>query len=106
MELPFDRPRPQAMSHRGDVASIVISSQQTAALRALGKEHGCSLFMTTLTIFQSLLAIECGQRDIVVGCPVNVRKHESTRQLIGFFVNMVVLRCDFRLVAHPAAIHG
>ena len=51
--------------------------------------------MTLLAAFQTLLHRYTGGEDIVVGADVNNRRHLETERLIGFFVNMLVMRTDF-----------
>ena len=52
--------------------------------------------MTLLAAFQSLLFRYTGQDDIVVGTFHANRNRAETESLIGFFVNSLVLRTDFR----------
>ncbi len=66
----------------------------TAALNALSQQEGVTLFMTLLAAFQVLLHRYSNQDDIVVGSPIANRTNPSTEPLIGFFVNMLVLRCN------------
>jgi amino acid adenylation domain-containing protein len=94
LELPTDRPRPRVPAHRGAGVSRVLSDEVADALRRLSAEHGATLFMTTLTAFNVLLSRYTGQQDIVVGTPVASRSRTELENLIGFFVNTVVLRTD------------
>jgi amino acid adenylation domain-containing protein/FkbM family methyltransferase len=50
--------------------------------------------MTLLAMFQVLLHRYSGQDDIMVAAPSAGRTHKQTEPLIGFFVNMLVLRGD------------
>jgi non-ribosomal peptide synthetase component F len=62
----------------------------------MGREEGSTLFMTTLMAFQILLSRYTGRDDIVVGTPVAGRGRAEFEGLIGFFVNMVLLRVSLR----------
>ena len=42
----------------------------TSRLESLGNEEGCTLFMTVLAVFDTLLSRYAGQEDVVVGTPV------------------------------------
>ena len=64
------------------------------ALRSLSRREGATLFMTLLAAFQALLHRYSGQVDIVVGIPIAGRTRMEVEALIGFFVNMLVLRTD------------
>ncbi|HEV2961299.1 MAG TPA: condensation domain-containing protein, partial [Candidatus Angelobacter sp.] len=61
-------------------------------LLALSRQQGATLFMTLLASFQVLLHRYSGQTDIVVGTDVAGRTHSEVQDLIGFFINQVVIR--------------
>jgi non-ribosomal peptide synthetase component F len=52
--------------------------------------------MTLLAGFQVLLAHWSGQQDVVVGTDIANRTSVESEGLIGFFVNLLVLRSDLR----------
>ncbi len=90
--LPTDRPRPPLQSHRGTFLDVALGAPLSAELRRLSLERGATLFMTLLAAFMALLGRHSGQRDIVVGSPIAGRNHPLLEDLIGFFVNNLVLR--------------
>ncbi len=94
LELPAARARPATQSHRGASQSMVLSAELSAALGALARREGVTLFMALLAAFQVLLHRYSGQSDIVVGSPIAGRTRAETEGLIGFFLNTLVLRCD------------
>src|SRR6185436_14994430 len=94
LELPSDRPRPAVQTHRGRSLTAFIGAESTARLQAFSRRQGASLFMTLLAAFQTLLFRYTGQQDFVVGTPVAGRNRIEIEDLIGFFVNMLVLRAD------------
>ncbi len=94
IELPTDRPRPAAPSHRGAHRSFTVSAEITAGLEALARQQGVTLFMTLLAAFDVLLHRTTGQDDVVVGTPIAGRTQAETEGLIGFFVNTLVLRAE------------
>jgi amino acid adenylation domain-containing protein len=94
LDLPLDRPRPAVQSDRGGEVPVRIPAELTAALSALGRRHGATLFMTLLAGFQVLLARYSRQSDVVVGTPVANRNRAETENLIGFFVNTLALRAN------------
>ena len=63
-------------------------------LRALCTAERCTLFVGLLTAFNVLLHQLSGQNDIVVGTDVTNRTRTGVENLIGFFVNQLVLRTD------------
>ncbi|MFN6566172.1 non-ribosomal peptide synthetase, partial [Dendronalium sp. ChiSLP03b] len=68
------------------------SPQLTTALQNFSQQQGCTLFMTLLAAFKTLLYRYSGSEDIVVGSPIANRNHAQIEELIGFFVNTLVLR--------------
>jgi amino acid adenylation domain-containing protein len=94
LELPTDRPRPAAQTYRGAVYPFRVSPVVAKALRDLCQQEGVTLFMTLLAAFKVLLSRYSGQSDIVVGTPIAGRTRGETEDLIGFFVNALVMRTD------------
>ena len=94
LDLPTDRPRPAVQSSEGAVLGFEVSPATAAALRALARESGVTMFMATLAAFSTVLGRWCGTDDVAVGTPVANRMHAGTENLIGFFVNTLVLRTD------------
>lgn len=89
-----DRPRADIKTRRGGSQSFIISSQESLALQTLSRQQGVTLFMTLLATFQVLLQRYINQDDIVIGTDVANRNLAETELLIGFFVNLLVLRTD------------
>ncbi|HEY0735324.1 MAG TPA: amino acid adenylation domain-containing protein [Herpetosiphonaceae bacterium] len=94
LELPTDRPRPPVLSFRGATRSFELTPELSAALLRLSQQEDVTLFMTLLAGFQILMARYSGQTDIAVGSPIANRTRSELEDLIGFFVNMLVLRTD------------
>jgi amino acid adenylation domain-containing protein len=94
LQLPTVRPRESVKTSRGATQSFVIPSNLSAALQALSRQEGVTLFMTLLAGFQILLQRYTNQDDIVVGTDVANRNRAEIESLIGFFVNLLVLRTD------------
>ena len=59
LELPLDFPRPAAQSYRGARHPLKLPASLAESLMVLGQREGCTLFMTLLAGFQSLLARYC-----------------------------------------------
>ncbi|MFJ3793954.1 amino acid adenylation domain-containing protein [Kitasatospora sp. NPDC090091] len=94
LELPTDRPRPAVRTGAGDSVGFTVGPELTARLEELGREHGATLFMTLLAAYQVLLGRWSGQRDFGVGTPVAGRGRPEVRDVVGFFLNTLVLRAD------------
>ena len=94
LELPTDRPRPRVQRSAGGSEALAVDADTLAALRALGAREGASLFMVLLAAFEVLLMRWSGEQDIVVGTPVAGRNRTELEDLVGFFINTLVLRND------------
>jgi non-ribosomal peptide synthetase component F len=94
LELPTDRVRPAVQSYRGAQLAFHLSKDLSQSLHELSRQHGCTLFMTLLAAFQTLLYRYSGQEEIAVGSPIAGRNRVEIEKLIGFFVNTLVLRTD------------
>jgi amino acid adenylation domain-containing protein len=94
LELPLDLPRPARQTYDGAVSHFVLPPDLRAGLVALAHKHGATLFMTLLAAWQVLLARFANQDDFCIGTPIANRQASGTEDLIGFFVNMLVLRAD------------
>ena len=108
LDLPTDRPRPEARGTRGSKESILIPKRVADGLKALSQREGATLFATLLAAFHTLLARYTGEEDIVVGSPIAGRTEAETEGLVGLFVNTLALRLDlsgnpsFRELLHRA----
>ncbi|MFO0760432.1 MAG: amino acid adenylation domain-containing protein [Byssovorax sp.] len=94
LDLPLDRPRPPVQSHRGEMRLYEMSPELTARLKDLSRREGTTLFSTLLSALAVLLHRWSGQSDIVFGSPIANRTRTETENLIGLFINTLVLRCD------------
>ncbi|MFI0982040.1 amino acid adenylation domain-containing protein [Streptomyces sp. NPDC021093] len=94
LELPTDRPRPATPSLAGAVHEFTLSEELTQRLRALGAQHGATLFMVLLAGYQTLLGRLSGAQEVIVGTPVAGRGRPELDGLVGCFVNSLALRGD------------
>jgi len=92
LDLPTDHPRPLAPSYRGAKERQDLTCELSSALRDIGRREEATLFMTLLAAFYVLLFRYTGQDDLSVGSPIAGRTQMKTESLIGYFVNMLVLR--------------
>ncbi len=100
LELPADRARPAVPTFRGGAVPVRVAPEVLEQLRAMARSEGATLYMVVLAAFQVLLARYSGSEDVVVGTPVAGRTQREVEDLIGLFVNLLVLRTD--LAGDPA----
>jgi natural product biosynthesis luciferase-like monooxygenase protein len=94
LQLPTDHRRPPVLSDGGAAQGFKLSRQLTDQLKALARGHGVTVYMLLLGAFQVLLHRYSGQDQIVVGSPTAGRSQARWAQVLGYFVNPVVLRAE------------
>jgi amino acid adenylation domain-containing protein len=94
LALPTDFVRPTVQSHVGSNVEVLLDAQLTYQLKALGRRHGTTLFMTLMAVWAALLSRLSSQDEVVIGTAVANRTHTELEALIGFFVNTQALRID------------
>ncbi|HEX3585773.1 MAG TPA: condensation domain-containing protein, partial [Candidatus Angelobacter sp.] len=94
LELPTDHVRQAQQSFRGSMLDQNLRSDLLEGLSALGRAEGASLFMTLLAAYQVLLMRYSGQEDFGVGTSIANRSRTNTHELIGFFLNTLVIRTN------------
>jgi amino acid adenylation domain-containing protein len=102
LQLPTDRPRPVIQSSHGARQHFELSETLCEGLKDLAKRHGATLFMVLVTAFQTLLHRYTGQDDVAIGSAVAGRNRREFENLLGFFLNTLVLRGD--LAGNPTFV--
>jgi amino acid adenylation domain-containing protein/non-ribosomal peptide synthase protein (TIGR01720 family) len=92
LELPTDRPRPVVRTSAGALHRFTVPASVTARLVEFGRSRGATLFTVLIAATQVLLARYTGQRDIALGTVTSGRTRAEVQNLVGFFVNTVVIR--------------
>ncbi|MCQ8195580.1 condensation domain-containing protein, partial [Streptomyces rugosispiralis] len=94
LELPYDRPRPSVATYRGDRISFQVSPPLYARISEVAGEAQASPFMVLQAALAALLTRLGGGTDIPIGTPIAGRTDTSLDDLVGVFLNTLVLRTD------------
>ncbi|RBL90067.1 non-ribosomal peptide synthetase [Chitinophaga flava] len=92
LDLPAQKKRPGVKTFNGRYLNTYLSSGLTAKLYAFSQQHGGSLFMTLLSVWNVLLSRYTGQQDIVIGAPIAGRNHPDLENQVGCYINTLTLR--------------
>ncbi|HVL02451.1 MAG TPA: amino acid adenylation domain-containing protein, partial [Dongiaceae bacterium] len=94
LHLPTDFPRPPVMTSNGASLKALLPTALVSAAQQLAREEGATLFMVLLAGYQLLLGRYAGQERVNVGTPIAGRDAVETENLVGFFINTVVMSTD------------
>ncbi|MBL3658744.1 non-ribosomal peptide synthetase [Fulvivirga sediminis] len=90
LNLRTDYPKSVGRDRKGRV--IKFSTNRSASLNRLAEEENATLYMSLLSVIKVLLYKLTGNKDIAVGTPVSGRNNEQLDQIVGMFVNTLVVR--------------
>jgi amino acid adenylation domain-containing protein len=94
LKLPFARSQAAAPTYRGARFTFRLSSEMSQQLRELSRREEATLFMTLLATFKTLLYRHTQLEDVIAGTAHANRNRIEMESMIGFFINMLVLRTD------------
>ncbi|WP_435195374.1 amino acid adenylation domain-containing protein, partial [Streptomyces sp. NRRL F-5630] len=94
LALPTDRPRPVASAHEGGIVRLDVPAGLHARLAALARAENATMFVVWHAALAVLLSKLGAGDDIPIGSPFAGRDEADLEDLVGFFVNSLVLRTD------------
>ncbi|WP_051775011.1 non-ribosomal peptide synthetase [Paenibacillus tyrfis] len=92
--LPADRRRPPFQRYRGAKYRMLLPASLQQKLEDTARGKNATLFMILLAGLHALLYRYSNQSTIRIGCPVANRKYPEMEDLIGVFMNTLVMRAE------------
>ncbi|MEI8596421.1 amino acid adenylation domain-containing protein [Photobacterium sp. Hal280] len=90
--LPLDKPRPASHNNDGALVFSEISLPKWQQFQRLCQQNSSSYFIGLHAVFSLLMARLGGDNDVVIGTPLAYRERADIEDVVGFFVNTIVLR--------------
>ncbi|MGP3632310.1 amino acid adenylation domain-containing protein [Streptomyces sp. 24-1644] len=94
LTLPMARRSAEPVTARGHRVRAEIPAALRSGIERLATGSGATSFMVLAAALQVTLGRLAGQRDFGIGVPIAGRRHREVEDLIGFFINSMVLRAD------------
>ncbi|MFJ8520732.1 condensation domain-containing protein, partial [Lysinibacillus xylanilyticus] len=92
LNLTSDYVRAGVKDFKGDSIKFTLDKETTENLNRITKITGSTIYMILLANINILLSKYSGQKDIIVGTPINGRNHSDLENLVGVFVNTLAIR--------------
>lgn len=96
LPLNYDHEKRAEKSHHGKQVFGIIDSKMLCDLKKVCDEQNVTMFMFTFAVFAVLLNQYTSQNNIFAGVPFAGRTSEELETMIGFFVNIVIVKVQFK----------
>ncbi|WP_240517562.1 non-ribosomal peptide synthetase [Bacillus pseudomycoides] len=96
LQLPINYPRKVERTYNGDKLYFTLESDLVKKVKELTKKYEVSDYMFMMAVFNLMLHRYSGQEDILVGSPIANRHYPNLSNIIGFFVNSMIVRSHYK----------
>ena len=94
LQLPTDRPYPLVADQRGATVRVDWPAELQQQVARAAREHKATSFMMVQAALAVLLSKISASPEVAVGFPIAGRHDPALDELVGFFINTLVLRVD------------
>jgi len=94
LNLPLDKPRPPHKRFVGATQYLKIGETLYGKLLTLAENNDVTLYTVLLAVLQILLSRYSNQEEVFAGTPMANRGHSAYKNIVGCFINPVVLQGD------------
>ncbi|GAA5703539.1 non-ribosomal peptide synthetase [Streptomyces avermitilis] len=94
LSLRTDYRRPPVKSHQGSSVQLQVPFELLGRLRRVCQEQNVTLYMLLLSAYAVLVGGHAEDDDLAIGTAVTNRPGADLEQLVGYCVNLLVLRLD------------
>jgi hypothetical protein len=94
LTLPCDGVCGPGSSTRSGTSWFTIPQEEVSSLVVLSRRSRTTLAATMLAVFILFLSRLCGSNDVAVGVPLSDRRRPEFEEIIGLFMNVVVVRAS------------
>ncbi|MCB5951768.1 amino acid adenylation domain-containing protein [Enterococcus sp. BWT-B8] len=91
-EFPTDFVRGSDANFIGNSVSITLPASVKEQIQDFGKKHGITNYIFYTAIFDLLLSKYTRKEEIIIGTAISGRNHPDLENMLGMFVNTVVLK--------------
>jgi tyrocidine synthetase-3 len=92
LELPYDYSKKNLETKQSAAYRTVIPDKTARGLKKVAEAGNASLFMVLLAGYNIMLSRITGQQDILLAVPGAARQHEDLKNIVGMFVNTLIVR--------------
>ncbi|MDF5712712.1 MAG: aminotransferase class III-fold pyridoxal phosphate-dependent enzyme [Rhizonema sp. NSF051] len=94
LNLPTDRIRPPIQTYNGSRETIKLDAQVTSKLKLFSRHQGCTLLMTLVSVYMTLIHRLSGQDDIIIGLPTSGRSLSGSEGIVGYCTHFLPIRSE------------
>ncbi|MGA9382195.1 MAG: condensation domain-containing protein, partial [Phormidium sp.] len=96
LDLPTDHIRPPLKSYHARRKTLQLDAKVTNSLKRLSQQQGCTLVMTLISVYTTLIHRLTGQDDIIVGVPTSGRSLLGSEEIVGYCAHLLPIRSELK----------